>query len=334
MTDRNRFVNPAADREPISDSQVEDLIKLQSALLSAAVSNENSVVFLDQLCQFAEKLTSGALASVMLLDNSGQRLFVHSAPSLPAEAIADLDGLKVGEGSCGNAVFYNEDMYVCDTRNDARWENLQDFARRYNVKACWSSPVRNTANQPVGSFALSSFTTRTPDNFQRRLLNSCASIAGIILQREEVLLERKKHEKQLWEKSHILEVIVNSITDGVISTDSKGNIILINKSAEKLTGWVRERAIGQNLDVVFNIINQTSGREIVCNPSICINDINKHPCKEQNIILLSANGKKYDVTVDDSVIKNNSGAANGAVISFRDVSQQRRNREGLLATQQ
>jgi len=334
MTERNRFVNPEVGREPISDSQFEDLIELQSALLSAMLSNESSTALLEQLCRFAEKLTPGALASVMLLDQIGQQLFVRSAPSIPAEAITELDGLKVGEGSCGNAVFYNKDMYVCDTRSDARWENLQDFACRYNVNACWSSPIRNTANQPVGSFALSSFTTRKPDSFQRRLLNSCASIAGIILQREEVLAEREKHEQQLWKSRHVLEVIINAITDGVISTDNEGIITLMNKSAEKLTGWVREQAIGQRLDIVFNIINETSDREIVCSPFVCLNDTSIPPCKDNNIILLSADGKKYNVTVEDGVIKDTSGAASGAVISFRDVSQQRRNREGLLATQQ
>ncbi len=335
MTDRNRFVNPEADREPISDSQFEDLIELQSVLLSAIVSNESSIALLEQLCWFAEKLTPAALASVMLLDKSGQQLFVRSAPSIPAEAIIELDGLKVGEGSCGNTIFYNEDMYVCDTRSDTRWENLQDFASRYNVNACWSSPIRNTNNQPVGSFSLSSSTSRTPDNFQRRLLNSCASIVGIILQREEALLEREKREKQLWESRQGLEATINSVAEGVIRIDSNGDIVLMNQTAERLTGWPCKRAVGQHMGIVFTVINSKTGEKIICDPPACITDGNNKCLRgKNNTVLVSTGGTRYNILMNEMLIKSETGDINGVVITFRDTTRQCKDRENLLATQQ
>ncbi|MGC9127978.1 MAG: hypothetical protein ACP5GA_04510, partial [Acidithiobacillus sp.] len=61
----------------------------------------------------AERLTEGALASVMLLDGDGVlRLF--AAPSVPEAARLRLDGLRPGpeSGSCGNAVLRNDSVFV------------------------------------------------------------------------------------------------------------------------------------------------------------------------------------------------------------------------------
>jgi PAS domain S-box-containing protein len=62
-----------------------------------------------------------------------------------------------------------------------------------------------------------------------------------------------------------LAVTLRSIGDGVITTDTKGNIFMLNKVAEALTGWSSNEAIGHSLPEVFNIINENT-RERCENP--------------------------------------------------------------------
>ena len=174
MTSYDQFNNPVADASPIGQANLEELLELQSNILGATVTSNNYEDLLNQVCLFAEKLTHDAVASIMLYDKQKNQLFVHAAPSMPMEARNDLAGLTVGDGSCGNAVFHDEDMFVCNTLTDERWGNVQSFARKFKIHACWSSPIHNAANEPIGSFAISSFEKRTPDNFQRRLLNICS----------------------------------------------------------------------------------------------------------------------------------------------------------------
>ena len=97
MTARPIFQPPDADNTPLSAEQLEQLIALQSNLLSATVCHDNFEELLDKLCQYAEKLTENAVASVMVFDDNREQLNIISAPSIPPEAIEDLNGLRAGE---------------------------------------------------------------------------------------------------------------------------------------------------------------------------------------------------------------------------------------------
>ena len=191
MTDLSEFQNPDKDSEPVASDRIESLLDMQTELLAEAASSDDHASLLDKLCLLAEQLVPESAASVMTYSPDEKTLYVRAAPSLPREAAIALNGLELGEGSCGNAVLHDREMYVCNTGEDQRWENIREYAEFFNVGACWSSPIHNSHHQVIGTFALSSFETRTPDNFQRKLLNICASIATFIFEREEFIRELK-----------------------------------------------------------------------------------------------------------------------------------------------
>ena len=240
MTSPAQFSDPPADNSPLSHAQLEQLIELHNALLAAAAGNADVNIILQQLCQLAERIVDNAVASVMLLDERGEALRVHTAPSIPEDAIAELDGLKPGEGSCGNAVLHNREMYVCDTLHDARWQNLREFARKYRIGACWSSPIHDEAGKAIGSFALSSFSLREPDNFQRRLLNSCASMATIVLHRQQSLDAQRAQRRQLAENLQRYRALLENNIDGINLIDRDGRFIDANPAAYETLGYSRE----------------------------------------------------------------------------------------------
>jgi len=69
------------------------------------------------------------------------------------------------------------------------------------------------------------------------------------------ITELKQAEVALSQETERLLVTLRSIGDGVITTDTKGRVTLINKIAEKLTGWSQSQAAGKDIKEVFNIIN-------------------------------------------------------------------------------
>lgn len=191
MTELSQFSNPEKDDLPIASDQMEMLLDMQMEVLGEVASSSDHAESLNKLCLLAEMLVPDSAAYIMTLDTDNQQLFVKSSASLPREAAIALNGLELGEGSCGNAVQHDQEMFVSDTSSDARWQNLAEYAEYFNIQACWSSPIHNSQHQAIGTFAISSFEIRTPDNFQRKVLNVCTSIAGIIFEREQHVNELK-----------------------------------------------------------------------------------------------------------------------------------------------
>ena len=68
------------------------------------------------------------------------------------------------------------------------------------------------------------------------------------------------------ERRELLRVTLHSIGDAVIATDVAGRITYVNAVAESLTGWTESEALGEPLDTVFRIVNEST-RAAVENPA-------------------------------------------------------------------
>jgi diguanylate cyclase (GGDEF)-like protein/PAS domain S-box-containing protein len=147
----------------------------------------------------------------------------------------------------------------------------------------------------------------------------------------EMALYKHKMEMQLKENAQWLSTVLNSIGDGVITTDTAGRITLLNPVAEKLTGWCCGEAIGRDSAEVFKIIHELTRKTV---PSPITEAINT--CKvvllPKQTLLVRKDG--IEVPIEDSVapisqhrgttaIQNGPGNVTGAVVIFRDLTQQR-----------
>ncbi len=111
-----------------------------------------------------------------------------------------------------------------------------------------------------------------------------------------------------------IDVILDSIADGVFTIDNEKNVTSFNKAAEKITGISKEHAMGQKcFDVLQASICQTScilektlktGKEIIDFP----------------INILNSDGKTVPVSISTAVLKGKYGKIMGGVETFRDLS--------------
>jgi PAS domain S-box-containing protein len=61
------------------------------------------------------------------------------------------------------------------------------------------------------------------------------------------------------------QTVLASIGDAVIATDRQSRVVFLNPVAAALTGWPEAQALGQDMTVVFRIINEIT-RQSVENP--------------------------------------------------------------------
>ncbi|ACB51227.1 hypothetical protein cce_1877 [Crocosphaera subtropica ATCC 51142] len=78
----------------------------------------------------------------------------------------------------------------------------------------------------------------------------------------EIALYKHEIKQQLIEQKQWLSTILNSVGDGVLTTDINHQITYLNPMAEQLTGWTLSEAIGKPVTEVFKLINETTHQSL------------------------------------------------------------------------
>ncbi|HOC58353.1 MAG TPA: AAA family ATPase [Smithellaceae bacterium] len=139
---------------------------------------------------------------------------------------------------------------------------------------------------------------------------------------------RKQAETLLLDEKERLSVMLRSIGDGVIATNTDGRIILMNKVAEDLTGWTQEDAYGLVLSDVFRIVDEQS-HEIRPNP---LNFPSSGKAQNQAILVSRSTTEKF-IAESAAPIRDKDGKIVGAIIVFRDITEKRKLEMEILKNQ-
>ncbi|MFC1523906.1 PAS domain S-box protein [Thermodesulfobacteriota bacterium] len=146
------------------------------------------------------------------------------------------------------------------------------------------------------------------------------------------ITEQLKTQQDLATEKERLAVTLRSIGDGVITTDISGNVVLLNKVAENLTGWSNAEAVGQPLDEVFHIINEQT-REICENPVTQVISSGQIVGLGHHSILVARDGREMIIADSGAPILDAQNTIIGVVLVFRDVTEQIKAEKELLKVQ-
>jgi len=134
-----------------------------------------------------------------------------------------------------------------------------------------------------------------------------------VTQRNTSMAALKASADALFEQKERAEVILKSIGDGVICADPHHNIIYLNPSAECMTGWKKEEAVGRAMGEVFNIVDPAMKEpfEMPCNI----------PAGARNSLLVRRDGKELPIRDSMSPIHDSDGNTIGTVVVCHDMSE-------------
>lgn len=108
----------------------------------------------------------------------------------------------------------------------------------------------------------------------------------------------------------------------MIATDREGKVLFMNATAQDLTGWKQDEALGRSLADVFVIWNETTDAaaadpvaKVFATGAIC--GLANHT------VLVSRNGRR--IPIDDSAapIRESDAGLSGVVLVFRDITERR-----------
>ena len=131
--------------------------------------------------------------------------------------------------------------------------------------------------------------------------------------------ERELLRDNLTQEKELLRVTLQSIGDGVVTTDCEGRITGMNPMAEELTGWSLECVADRLFTEVFILRNEETGAPAV-NPIQKVLDTGRVVGLANHTELVRPMGKPIPIADSAAPIRTKDGRSHGVVMVFRDVS--------------
>jgi PAS domain S-box-containing protein len=146
------------------------------------------------------------------------------------------------------------------------------------------------------------------------------------------LASMSRSASEIFEQRELFRTTLASIGDGVIATDTRGNVTFENPIAEQLTGWPEGEAKGQPLVKIFHIINEDS-RQRVDNPAFRALHDGTIVGLANHTLLINRDGREFPIDDSAAPIRNEEREVIGVVLVFRDVAERREHERALRVSE-
>ncbi len=142
----------------------------------------------------------------------------------------------------------------------------------------------------------------------------------------EIAFDRHRRERALIEGGGRLAAAIGSIDEAVIVTQENGQVAIMNRVAEALTGWKQEEALGKPAGEILTILNARTGapqpspigRAFREGISIGLGE---------NALLLSRQGSRTPIQGSASPVRDGNTHAAGVCLLFRAASRRARDEQ-------
>jgi diguanylate cyclase (GGDEF)-like protein/PAS domain S-box-containing protein len=159
------------------------------------------------------------------------------------------------------------------------------------------------------------------DDAQECTVPARASELQLINARLEQEVRRREHvERRLQQEMERQLVTLESIGDGVITTDTRGIIDYINPVGERLTGCDDNSAIGCHYLDVLSLVDEATGEALADLVALCLSQDGALVHADDGV-LTHADGTEYNINVSAAPMRGSDGEVIGAVLVLHDITE-------------
>ncbi len=141
--------------------------------------------------------------------------------------------------------------------------------------------------------------------------------------------DREKFRDDLYMEKVLLKVTLNSIGDGVVTTNNEGRITYLNQTAQVISGWNQADAYLKPFHEIFDLRNAVNGKHVT-NPIQKVLKTGRTVELADDTVLLNKQGNIIPIADSAASIRDDNGIGYGVVMVFRDVSQTLKQQQRIL----
>ena len=119
------------------------------------------------------------------------------------------------------------------------------------------------------------------------------------------------------------QLALDSLGEGLLTTDAHGLIDYLNPSAESLTGMRREDALGQAFGATIGFVDETDRRPLPDPVQQCLGSGSRVNLGRRSLLIARATGNELGVEATASPIRGPGGEIAGVAVMLHDVSELR-----------
>jgi diguanylate cyclase (GGDEF)-like protein/PAS domain S-box-containing protein len=135
--------------------------------------------------------------------------------------------------------------------------------------------------------------------------------------------QARKSKEVLFQEKELWRVTLESIADGVITTDINGTVSYLNPAAEKMTGWSNELARNQPLPQVMKLTDEEGKQEVRIPLQDWLKAGRKAALHNPAILIRRGDESEAAIELSGSPIRDSRDQIIGSVMVFHDVTKQR-----------
>lgn len=228
-------------------------LRSQARVLEQVAKDKSLADILNTQIEVAEEAHSEMIGSILLFDEKTGQLRHGASNRLSSAFCKAIDGVVAGPevGSCGTAAFTGKRVVVEDIQTHPFWKDYRDLAEQAGLRACWSEPIISSGGKVLGTFATYYRDPRSPIEQELRYIANAANLAALAIERigaEDALRDREKHYRTVVETSGSVVILMSP----------ENKILQWNTQAERVFGYSRAEALGQD---VVELINKDESRD-------------------------------------------------------------------------
>lgn len=134
------------------------------------------------------------------------------------------------------------------------------------------------------------------------------------------ITHEKQIEQNLYQQKEYLDIILSSVDEGVIATDTRGLVTFINPKAELITGWKDSDVLGHSIEDVVQLRDPDTKINAENPIRVCLRQrrVTRMPLNTQ---LVARDGRLSQIEQTAAPLRDVEGNMSGAVAVIHDISQ-------------